>query len=72
MLLRVGSGMDNIELGKPWEMYVRSLGVKRWERMVVAKIEDDQVILRLRGLTELVRVERAAMQDSERFRPANW
>ena len=50
----------------------RLLGVKRWERMVVAKIEDDQVILRLRGLTELVRVERAAMQNPERFRRANW
>jgi len=64
--------MDIIELGQPWEMYEHSPGVKRWVQVVVAKIEGDQVILRLRGLTELVRVERADLQDSKRFRRANW
>ena len=38
----------------------------------IAKIEGDQVILRHRGLTELVRVERADLLNPGRFRPANW
>ena len=64
--------MDTIEVGQPWEMYVHSFGVRRWVPVVVAKIEGDQVILRHRGLTELVRVERADLQNPARFRPANW
>jgi len=59
----------DIELGQPWEMCVHSAGVRRWEPVVVAKIEGDRVTLRLRGLTQLVRVELADMQNPERFRP---
>ncbi len=62
----------DIELGQPWEMYEHSAGAMRWVPVVVAKIEGDQVIVRHRGLTELVRVERSELQNPERFRPANW
>ena len=59
----------DIELGQPWEMYEHSAGAMRWVPVVVAKIEGDQVTLRHRGLTQLVRVELADLQNPERFRP---
>ena len=45
---------------------------RRWVRAVVAKIAGEQVTLRLRGLTELVSVEPADLQNPARFRPADW
>jgi len=59
--------MVTVEQGQVWEMY--SATEHRWVRVVVAKIEDGNAILRYEGFLELTTVDVEDMQNKpELFR----
>jgi hypothetical protein len=59
--------MANTEIGSVWEVYSPHEG--RWVRVVVAKVDNDQVALRYEGTLELLTVDLGDLQNSpDRFR----
>jgi hypothetical protein len=57
--------MTDPATGQVWEVY--SPQQNQWSRVIVAKIQDQEVILRYDGTLELLRVTLDDMQDKERF-----
>lgn len=57
----------DIEPGQKWDMY--SAREKRWVPVVVAKVDEERVTLRPKGLIEFLTVPRVDMAKPELFRP---